>query len=251
LFLGIYRLIRRIATELFLQKWTEGKDQADEAPSSPGLPSSAGLPSPLLPLPRLQEFVEMRVAGDAEAFGSQRKALTDKMTAAIATARLRPGSDEDAMNAEERSVVSAVCDCTGYFEWLLFKKCDPLEQYLLYHFACTGFLNYKNVQQIDHLIKEGVLIREDGRLRLFSRAFRAYLRMDVTVDMLDKKVLRKSDWQRFRIPFLILLTVAAAFLFLTRQEAWQRIVALLAALGTALGTVKGLVSGIGGEKEKG
>lgn len=225
LLFGMYLLIRRIATELFLQKWTQGKDSPKQNPA----------------IPHIVEYVKSKTP-DGEAMRAE-------MTRSIVTVRLLPGSDEDKMDEEERSVVSTVCDWGKYFEWLFFRKCDPLEQYLLYHFACTGFLNYKNVKQIDHLIKGGILIQEEGQLRFFSRAFRAYLRMDITEDMLNKKMVRKSDWQRFRIPFLILLTVAAAFLFLTRQEAWERIVALLAALSTALGSVRGIFGRAGGGNE--
>jgi hypothetical protein len=42
------------------------------------------------------------------------------------------------------------------------------------------------------------------------------------------------------MPFLILLMIGAAFLFFTRQEAWQRISALVAALSTSLGLLSGI-----------
>lgn len=222
LLVGMYLVIRRVASELFLQKWTQGVGSSGLTPS----------------IPLLEDFVGIKE-------GVERDKMRKGMVEDILTERLLPGPHEEKMDEEERRVALAVCTWGAYFEWLFFQQCSPLEQYLLYHFACTGFLNYKNVKQIDCLLKKGILVNEDGQLRLFSRVFRAYLRLDVTEDRLDRKVVRKSDWQRFRIPFLILLTIAAAFLFFTQQEAWQRIVALLAALATAVGSVRGIIGNVG------
>ena len=214
LLVGMYRLVRRVATELFLQKWTKGKD----------------LPAPPMVLPLVGEFKE-------------------SMPADISIGQLSPDNDEEKMDEQENKVIAIVCSpsASGYFEWLFFKKCDPVEQYILYHFACTGFLNYKNVQPIDHLLRTGVLVNEHGQLDFFSPVFRAWLRMKVKEDMLDKTITRKSDWQRFRLPFLILLTAAAALLFLTQQDTLQRGVALVTALGTALGSLQGIFNKFGGQ----
>jgi hypothetical protein len=219
---GMYKVIRRVAAELFLQKWTQRKDGAGAAP----------------PIPLLDDYIRTQPAADQE---KKRK----DMETGIVIGRLPMKRDEGEMEEDEQGIVGAVCTWADYFKWLFFQQCSALDQYLLYHFACTGFLNYKNVKQIDCLLKKGILVNDDGQLQLFSAVFRAYLRLEVTEDMLDKKIVRKSDWQRFRIPFLVLLTIAAAFLFLTQQGTWQRIVALLAAFSTALGSVRGIIGSWG------
>jgi hypothetical protein len=96
------------------------------------------------------------------------------------------------------------------------------------------------VVEIDDLLEDGVLVVENEEVRLFSRAFRAYILAHVQEDELEKSFIRRSPWQRFKMPFLVLLMIAAAFLFFTRQEAWQRISALIAALSTSLGLLGGL-----------
>jgi len=80
------------------------------------------------------------------------------------------------------------------------------------------------------------------------RIFRAYIVMNWRQEQLSKEVVEKSAWQRFRIPFLILLAVVLAFLFLTQQEAWQRVTALVGALSSALGAVLGLLKNFDNEK---
>jgi hypothetical protein len=222
-----------VAKELFLQKWTQGKD--------------GDVPNTGRPL--MNAYLAFAAAAGATVAGETVTGATVAGGAEIPVEPLSPDSDEEKMDEKEASTVTTMEAWTGYFRWLFFEKCDSIEQYLLYHFACKGFLNYKNVQPIDRLLKIGILVNQGGQLQFFSRAFRAWLRINVTEDLLDKKMIRKSDWQRFRIPFLVLLTVAAAFLFLTRQEAWQRMLALLTALSTAVGAWRGIFSRMGGGNE--
>jgi hypothetical protein len=233
LLVGMYRLVRRVATELFLQKWTKGINS----------------PAQQTGLPLVDDFLAGVMSPDKVETEAQKplyQKMKESMLAGISVGELSPDNDETKMEEQEKNVMAAVDACSGYFEWLFFKKCDPMEQYILYHFACTGFLNYKNVQSIDHLLQTSVLVNQHGQLEFFSPVFRAYLRMKVKEDMLDKKITRKSDWQRFRIPFLILLTAAAGLLFLTQQDTLQRFVALVTALGTALGSVQAIFSRLGG-----
>lgn len=222
---GMYLVVRRVSAELFLQKWTQRNDIAGAAP----------------PIPLLAEYIRAQSAAEPEK-------MQTEMETGIPTKRLDMQLAEGKMDEAEQSVVEATCTWAQYFKWIFFSQCSPLEQYLLYHFACTGFLNYKNVKQIDCLLKKGILVNDNRQLRLFSPIFRVYLRLDVTEDMLDKTIVLKSDWQRFRIPFLVLITIAAAFLFLTQQGTWERMIALLAALSTALGSVRGIIGGVGGKE---
>jgi len=155
------------------------------------------------------------------------------MRADIARELLPKGGDA-LLDGMEIQVLHAIRRWDGYFA-LVLAGCNAKEKYLLFQFACNGFLNYKNVVEIDHLLQWGVLVVENEEVRLFSRAFRAYILEHVREDELERSFIRRSPWQRFRVPFLVLLMVAAAFLFFTRQEAWQRISALIAALSTSLG----------------
>jgi hypothetical protein len=163
--------------------------------------------------------------------------------------RYQPRGDDAALDAMELEVLQCMRRRSGYFAMVL-GKCNAKEQYLLYQFACNGFLNYKNVVEIDHLIQRGILVVENEEVRLFSRAFRAYLLVQLDERELAKSIVERSPWQRFRVPFLVLLMVAAAFLFFTRQEAWQRVSALIAALSSSLGLLGGLFREASAQNDK-
>jgi hypothetical protein len=51
---------------------------------------------------------------------------------------------------------------------------------------------------------------------------------------MSKTQKRKSSWESFKRPFLIILIGFACLIFFTQQEAWQRISALLAALTSSI-----------------
>jgi hypothetical protein len=210
---GLYKIIYRVTAGMFLQKFIS----ADRGSR----------------LPCFEVF-----CNDAGLAGKDREAREAEMRAALMPG-LWPWTNDAKLDELELGLVHTVQEYADYFE-LVLKGCNPKEKYLLFQFACNGFLNYKNVLEIDGLLERGVLVVQNEEVRLFSRAFRAYILTHVQEEQLEKGFIRRSPWQRFKIPFLVLLMVAAAFLFFTRQEAWQRISALIAALSTSLGLLSGL-----------
>jgi hypothetical protein len=229
LLLGLYRVIRRVSAGMFLQKFVVGERVAG--------------------LPCFDEYcVKENLIGDAKE--ERRGVMCDDIVK-----DLEPWGPDAGLDAMEIEMLHCIRRWDGYFAVVL-EGCNAKERYLLFQLACNGFMNYKNVVEIDHLLERGVLVVEDEEVRLFSRAFRAYILTHVQERELERSIMGRSPWQRFRIPFLILLMIAAAFLFFTRQEAWQRISALIAALSTSLGLLSGLfrdggeLVGAGGENEK-
>lgn len=210
---GLYRLIRRVSAGMFLQKFVA----ADRNQGLPGFEAYS---------------VKEGLTGEAKA--ARLKDIQENILQS-----LRPWGNEADLDQQELGVLHAMRRYEGYLGMVL-EGCNAKEKYLLFQFACNGFLNYKNVMEIDDLLERGVLVVENEEVRLFSRVFRAYILTHIREEELERSFIRRSPWQRFKIPFLVLLMIAAAFLFFTRQEAWQRISALIAALSTSLGLLSGL-----------
>ena len=263
LLLGLFKLIRHIVQEVFLVRWTHdrrpavvgaaGGAVAGGTAAAPGAPERAELRA----LPKVEEFrrrgeEERRAEGEPRAEGEREGGAVDGNTLltvlnTIAQDNPRRVKEGD-LDWAEREMIRAAQLGSPYFRWLFNVQLLPRERWLLYHFARHGLLNYKNVFEIDHLLEIGVLVIGEGQVQFFSPVFRAYLLMNWREDLLPREVVGRSAWERFRIPFLVLITVVAAFLFLTQQEAWQRVTALLGALGSALGAVLGLLKNFDNEK---
>jgi hypothetical protein len=221
--LGLYRLIRRVSTGMFLQKFVVA-DRNVGLPEFEAYATKEGL------------------TGDAK--GVRLTEMQDEIGS-----DLRPWGDEADLDQLELQLVRTLRHYEAYFAAVL-ESCNPKEKYLLFQFACNGFLNYKNIVEIDDLLERGVLVVRHEEVRLFSRVFRAYILTHVREEELEKSFIRRSPWQRFKVPFLILMMIAAAFLFFTRQEAWQRISALIAALSSSLGLLGGLFKDVGDNSSK-
>jgi hypothetical protein len=232
LLFGLFRLIRHIVQEVFLVRWTHERRGSVEGEAP-------------VEIPRSGEYAtrEEKQEGEKDV-DLVRLGMVLNHIARDIPLLVRMGDRDQA----ERDLIRAAQSGGPYFHWLYTKQLLPREQWLLYHFARYGLLNYKNVFEIDHLLDMKVLTIRDGQVQWFSPVFRAYILMNWRQDQLPQEVVGKSPWQRFRIPFLVLITVVAAFLFLTQQEAWQRLMALLSALSGALGVVRGMLKGEGDVK---
>jgi len=251
---GLYGLIRRIAKEVFLLRWTTGGPDFREQ-GGPGFGDKGEKPDEdssgdkrIGRLPYADDFEEYLDSAPKE-IDAKRIPMPELLNQLNDIDVDQRGSlYHEGLDEAERMVVRAARAGREYFKWLFATRITAREQWLLYNFACHGLLNYKNVLEIDHLLEAGVLDGRDGQVKIFSPAFRAYIVMNWREDQMPKDVVERSAWQRFRIPFLILLAVVAAFLFLTQQEAWQRVTALVGALGSALGAVLGLLKNFDNEK---
>jgi len=112
-------------------------------------------------------------------------------------------------------------------------------------------MNFRNTADIHCLLEKGILVQEKGRIQLFSKSFRAYILQllpSEQLEVLSSKMEGSSTWQSFRKPFLLILMGAAAFIFFTQQEAWQRIMALLTAFTTSLPLLLNVFSSSGSKK---
>ncbi|HVU95422.1 MAG TPA: hypothetical protein VHE34_09365 [Puia sp.] len=263
---GLYGLIRRIAREVFLLRWTMGGpgfraqgegfsdgNAMDRLPYHEDFEEYLDSGSKEIDLKKMAKGLDLDwpAGWDAGVLDpAAKRDLIQALLAGLNDIRYdewgRLGHDE--LDMAERQVVKGARAGREYFKWLFGVRITAREQWLLYNFACYGLLNYKNVLEIDHLLEAGVLTKRDGQVRIFNPAFRAYIVMNWRQEQLPKEVVEKSAWQRFRIPFLILLAVVLAFLFLTQQEAWQRVTALVGALSSALGAVLGLLKNFDNEK---
>ena len=224
LLLGLFRVIRRLTSAIYLQVFVQ-----DASPP----------PSRVLPLS--EAYCRQR-----QVAGKEQEQLLAELQEDLwndpVSARPDVVRSTESTEVLEYRMVRCVRKQSEYFSFLV-GQCTPKELTTIYHFARHGFLNYKNREEIDHLLEEGLLALKNEEVRLFSTIFRAYILLHVDASALYADPVRSSGWQQFRLPFLLLLLAAAAFLFFTQQEAWQGISALIAAFSTGVGLFQGILKG--------
>ena len=106
---------------------------------------------------------------------------------------------------------------------------------MLLNYAQNGFVNFKNTEVIHQLLQSGVFVIKDEEVKIFSASFRVYiLKQKNSEELLQLKsdLRRESTWQTFRVPFLIIILGTALFIFITQEQTFQRITALLTGVTT-------------------
>ncbi|MFT3681164.1 MAG: hypothetical protein QM791_12880 [Ferruginibacter sp.] len=132
----------------------------------------------------------------------------------------------------EKTMFAAVDKYKGFYTYL-WSRCTDKEKYLLMNFASNAFANFKNTEVLYRLLKSGILTVDDEEVQLFSASFRAYILKQKTSDemlALNKNVKQEATWQLFRMPLLLTIFGIALFVFLTQEEAFQKVTALLTGL---------------------
>jgi hypothetical protein len=117
----------------------------------------------------------------------------------------------------------------------IWRSLSDQEKFILYDFALDGFTNYKNLDVLAGLYERGLLRREPKHkeLVLYSYSFRNYLLAKGErgeMNEIEKKIETGSAWKDLKNLLFILFFAFIIFLFLTQQEAYNKILALISAL---------------------
>jgi hypothetical protein len=136
---------------------------------------------------------------------------------------------------EREKMMFATLDKYNGFYDFVWNKFSIKEKYMLLNYAQNGFVNFKNTEVIHQLLQSGVFVIKDEEVKIFSASFRVYiLKQKNSEELLQLKsdLRRESTWQTFRVPFLIIILGTALFIFITQEQTFQRITALLTGITT-------------------
>lgn len=137
----------------------------------------------------------------------------------------------------EALVMQQAASCKLFFD-AVWAACSEEDKLLLMNLAQYGVINYKNMDGIHRLIKNDLVIVQDERLHLLSPGFRYYIltRADQPEEMdIKKKFITSGRWHQVRIPLLVIFLLIGIFLFITQEEAFKKV-------GAILTSVTGVVS---------
>lgn len=119
----------------------------------------------------------------------------------------------------------------------IWERCSPAEKFCLYDFAEDGFSNYKKALILYELHNKGLIIREANMpITLVCMSFRNFLITKENSDEIKefRKLNTHNTWGSFRTVFYIALIAFAVFIFITQQQATQRLITVLTSLGALL-----------------
>jgi hypothetical protein len=137
-----------------------------------------------------------------------------------------------------------------YFYMDIWQSLTWEEKFLLYDLAEDGLVNPTDDTNLSMLICKGIVVNDDGALGLFNRSFRNFILTAIAqneVEFIKKQLKDNSKWSNLKVPFSLAIVAILAFLFASRQETYQQIIAYATALGAGIPVVFKLFSLAGGD----
>ncbi|MCU0443495.1 MAG: hypothetical protein MUE85_01160 [Microscillaceae bacterium] len=131
----------------------------------------------------------------------------------------------------------------------LWNSCSIEEKFILYDLAEDSLVNARNREIIRRLYSKG-LIEYDGDLgtvRIFNESFQNFILSIVKPEdalQIEETIKVVGFWETVRLPFFLILSSIALFVFVNQQDVFNRLVALATAFSTGLPTLMRLVPNI-------
>jgi len=157
-------------------------------------------------------------------------------------------------SADEEDVIIYIQNLASNYYEKIWNSCTIEEKILLYDLAEDSLVNIKNNDAyvpLRNLQEKGIVICND-KFTVMNESFRNYILTNVaTADLEDTEIMkqRKTAWNSFRIPLILVALGIIIFLFATQQAMISNLYTLLIAVGTIAGVFI-RISGVFSSKSK-
>ena len=124
-----------------------------------------------------------------------------------------------------------------YFYMYIWQSLTKEEKFLLYDLAEDNLVNSFDDYNLSMLIGKGVIIRPDGTLKLFNKGFRNFILTAIgntEAKKIKSQINDNGNWGKLKNPLLIVVFSILAFLLMSQEESYSRIITYVAALGAGV-----------------
>jgi hypothetical protein len=113
----------------------------------------------------------------------------------------------------------------------IWQECSDAEKLTLYEFAHKGITNYKKVLVLYQLFEKGLLVKEDENVVLMTKSFQSFLAAkEFSAEIISLTKPGKGSLNIMRIVFYIILIAIAIFVFISQEDATNRLITILTSL---------------------
>ncbi|WP_342087706.1 cache domain-containing protein [Dyadobacter sp. OTU695] len=120
-----------------------------------------------------------------------------------------------------------------YYYMGLWQSLTKEEKFLLYDLAEDGLVNPFDDYNLTLLIRKGLILQDDGGLRVFNTGFRHFILTAIGTSealKIRSQIKDNGTWNSLRIPLTILIVAVFTFLFASQQEAYETLLKYLSVL---------------------
>lgn len=132
-----------------------------------------------------------------------------------------------------------------YFYMYIWQSLTKEEKFLLYDLAEDNLVNSYDDYNLTILIAKGVIINSNGSPHLFNRGFRNFILTAIgsTEAMkIKERIKENGNWGNLRTPLIIVILAILAFLLISQQEAYSKLLTYVAALSAGIPLVLKILS---------
>lgn len=156
---------------------------------------------------------------------------------------------------KEESLVFKLQITSYHFYLSVWQSLSTEEKFLLYDLAEDGLVNPFDKTTLCLLLDKGVIIRKEGRLRLFNKGFRHFILAGIgsaETAIIMEKVNDNRNWNKTKIPLALISIAILSFLLFSQHETSTRLITTLTALAGVIPVVINFLSSLGtsGQKSK-
>jgi len=139
----------------------------------------------------------------------------------------------------------------SYFS--IWQSLSEKEKFFLYDLAEDGLVNSYDRTTLDTLLEKGLIVHHDGRLKFITRGFRHFILSSLGAVELGKIIEKVNDnrnWNRVRVPLVLVALTILAFILSSQREASTRIITSLGALVTVIPAIINFLGTLGSTNAK-
>ncbi|MCW3093230.1 MAG: hypothetical protein JWP81_4299 [Ferruginibacter sp.] len=153
--------------------------------------------------------------------------------------------DEDTRIAKFDELTFKLQVSSHYFYMYIWQSLTKEEKFLLYDLAEDNLVNSFDDYNLSMLIAKGVVIRPDGTLKLFNKGFRNFILTAIgnsEAIKIKNQIKENGNWNTLKNPLQLVILAILAFLLISQEEAFGKLITYVAALGAGVPTVLKLFS---------
>ncbi|MEO6550101.1 MAG: carboxypeptidase-like regulatory domain-containing protein [Ferruginibacter sp.] len=153
--------------------------------------------------------------------------------------------DEDMRLAKFDELTFKLQVSSHYFYMYIWQSLTKEEKFLLYDLAEDNLVNSFDDYNLSMLIAKGVVIRPDGTLKLFNNGFRNFILTAIgnsEAIKIKHQIKENGNWNTLKNPLQLVILAILAFLLISQEEAFGKLITYVAALGAGVPTVLKLFS---------
>ncbi|WCT10639.1 hypothetical protein [Mucilaginibacter jinjuensis] len=162
----------------------------------------------------------------------------DNMGKPIADMLAKRVTDKNKVGIESLSIKLGIT--AHYFYMYMWQSLTKEEKFLLYDLAEDGLVNPYDDYNLILLICKGLIIRENGILKIFNHGFRNFILTAIggtEAMQIQRQIRDNGNWSKLKVPLVILIVAVLIFLLASQQETYTTLVKYLTAIAVGVPTV--------------